>query len=154
MWVIKVLKVILNMPRDHKCDLDMWSYVCPANSLLVPDYPTPTICQSQAMVGYLHHDQIIVIWEAKVGGKSGWEEEDNEDHTVQVWKYEIMVWRAWVWNFCVPCHTEWNCDVCKQQWWVMVEYVSHISPLVMQHRPTARPGLFTSSSFPYWPSHK
>ena len=52
----------------------MRSYVGPANSLLVPDYPTSAICQSEAMEGYLHHDQII-----DRRGTSGLEEDYDED---------------------------------------------------------------------------
>ena len=52
----------------------MRSYVSPANSLLVPDYPTSAICQSEAMEGYLHHDQII-----DRRGTSGLEEDYDKD---------------------------------------------------------------------------
>ena len=52
----------------------MRSYVSPANSLLVPDYPTSAICQSQAMEGYQHHDQII-----DRSGTSGLEENKDEE---------------------------------------------------------------------------
>ena len=52
----------------------MRSYVSPANSLLVPDYPTSAICQSEAMEGYLHHDQII-----DRRGTSGLDEDNDEE---------------------------------------------------------------------------
>ena len=71
------------------CDLDMWSYARPANSLLVPDYPTPAICQSQAMEG---------------GGlSSSWSNQ---------WNRRAAKWGTTLWK-CETAHNMWkkHCNI-------------------------------------------